>query len=209
MIGFPLGLVYSNAIEWVVHKYALHGLGKRKGSFWAFHWVGHHRNSRRHGMIDSDYRKPLSDWNGRGKEAACIGLLCAAHLPLAGVWPYFTAAVCYSGFNYLYKHRKAHLDPQWALKHMKWHVDHHMGKNQDANWCVTKPWFDYVLGTRVHYDVESLRLEPKSRSTVSTEPALSSSGGSLVGDPAPVEDNEVADASGATTDGHLPPPVAA
>ena len=24
-----------------------------------------------------------------------------------------------------------------------------MNSNQDANWCVTKPWFDYLLGTRV------------------------------------------------------------
>jgi hypothetical protein len=24
-----------------------------------------------------------------------------------------------------------------------------MNSNQDANWCVTRPWFDYVMGTRV------------------------------------------------------------
>ena len=24
-----------------------------------------------------------------------------------------------------------------------------MNSHQDANWCVTKPWFDYVLGTRI------------------------------------------------------------
>ena len=24
-----------------------------------------------------------------------------------------------------------------------------MNTNQDANWCVTKPWFDYIMGTRV------------------------------------------------------------
>jgi hypothetical protein len=23
-----------------------------------------------------------------------------------------------------------------------------MGRNPNANWCVTKPWFDYVMGTR-------------------------------------------------------------
>jgi len=26
-----------------------------------------------------------------------------------------------------------------------------MGTDQDLNWCVTKPWFDYLLGTRVDY----------------------------------------------------------
>jgi hypothetical protein len=23
-----------------------------------------------------------------------------------------------------------------------------MGANQDANWCVSYPWFDWILGTR-------------------------------------------------------------
>jgi hypothetical protein len=26
-----------------------------------------------------------------------------------------------------------------------------MGKNQDMNWCVTRPWFDWILGTRERY----------------------------------------------------------
>jgi hypothetical protein len=26
-----------------------------------------------------------------------------------------------------------------------------MGPNQDANWCVTRPWFDQLMGTRVPY----------------------------------------------------------
>ena len=38
MLGIPLGLLYSNAGEWLLHKYLLHGLGRRKGTFWAFHW---------------------------------------------------------------------------------------------------------------------------------------------------------------------------
>ena len=36
-----------------------------------------------------------------------------------------------------------------AREHLPWHVDHHLGRNQDTNWCVTKPWFDYIMGTRV------------------------------------------------------------
>src|SRR5688572_24836044 len=95
MIGAPIGLLYANAVEWVVHKYFLHQLGKKKGSFWSFHWREHHRNVRKYGMKDPDYQKPITDWNARGKEAAGIFLLCAAHLPLAGVAPYFTATVCY------------------------------------------------------------------------------------------------------------------
>ena len=26
-----------------------------------------------------------------------------------------------------------------------------MGPNQDANWCVMRPWMDHVLGTRIPY----------------------------------------------------------
>jgi hypothetical protein len=29
-----------------------------------------------------------------------------------------------------------------------------MGPNQDANWCVSYPWFDHVLGTRERAAVE-------------------------------------------------------
>ncbi len=36
MIGIPLGLLWANAGEWAIHKYVLHGLGRRKGTFWAF-----------------------------------------------------------------------------------------------------------------------------------------------------------------------------
>ena len=70
-------------------------------------------------------------------------------------WPeaaWFTAAVIFSSFNYLYRHRKAHLDVEWGKKHMPHHYDHHMGENQDANWCVSYPWLDLLLGTRNAYD---------------------------------------------------------
>lgn len=43
-------------------------------------------------------------------------------------------------------------------KKIPWHYDHHMNSNQDANWCVTKPWFDYLMGTRV---ISSADLQEK------------------------------------------------
>jgi hypothetical protein len=58
-------------------------------------------------------------------------------------------AAIYSAGNYYYVHRRAHLEPDWAKRTIPWHYDHHMNSNQDANWCVTRPWFDYVMGTRV------------------------------------------------------------
>ncbi len=39
----------------------------------------------------------------------------------------------------------------WARARLPWHYDHHMGPDQDATWCVTRPWFDVVMGTRNPY----------------------------------------------------------
>ncbi len=78
-------------------------------------------------------------------------MLAAAHLPLFPVAPFFTAAVWYSAARYHRVHKRAHLDPDWAREHLPWHYDHHMGPNQEANWCVTQPWFDHLMGTREPY----------------------------------------------------------
>ena len=78
-----VALIVSNLYEWIAHKYILHGLGKKKSSFF-----------------------------------------------------------------YYFAHRKSHLDVQWGKKWMPWHFDHHMGKNQDLNWCVVFPLWDHILGTR-------------------------------------------------------------
>ena len=78
-------------------------------------------------------------------------MLAAAHLPLLPIAPFFTAAVWYSAIRYHRVHKRGHLDPNRARTHLPWHYDHHMGPNQEANWCVTRPWFDYVMGTREPY----------------------------------------------------------
>jgi sterol desaturase/sphingolipid hydroxylase (fatty acid hydroxylase superfamily) len=148
VVSLVLGLLHANAVEWLTHKYLLHGLGKRKGSLFRFHWAQHHRIARKNAMFDKTYEEPFWRWKARGKEIAGIMGLLLLHLPLLKVAPYFTLAVAFSSFNYLYRHRKAHLDIEWGKKHMPHHYDHHMGPNQDANWCVCYPWFDYILGTR-------------------------------------------------------------
>lgn len=151
MIGIPIGLALANAGEWYMHKYVLHGLGKRKGSFWSFHWHEHHRESRKHYMLDRDYQRPATEWNAQSKEIAALGAATLAVLPLAPVAPFLVGTLAYSAINYYRKHKRAHLDPAWARQHLPWHYDHHMGPNQHANWCVTRPWFDIVRGTRERY----------------------------------------------------------
>ena len=67
------------------------------------------------------------------------------------IFPVFVAGVCVHALVYFLIHRKSHLDIEWAKKYVPWHYDHHMGKNQDANWCVTFPFWDHILGTREYY----------------------------------------------------------
>ena len=151
MIGIPLGLAYVNISEWLIHKHWLHGRGKNKKSFWSFHWHEHHREARKNEMFDPQYTRTVFSWSPQGKEVlALVGgaLAVTALLPVA---PFFTATVWYRTLRYYQLHKKAHLEPQWAREHLPWHYDHHMGKDQNANWCVTHPWFDHVMGTRKRY----------------------------------------------------------
>jgi sterol desaturase/sphingolipid hydroxylase (fatty acid hydroxylase superfamily) len=150
-IGFPLGLLYVNAGEWLIHKHWLHGRGKKKDSFWNFHWGEHHGNSRKDGFYDKTYERSVFEWNAQGKEAAGLAFAALTHAPLAKVFPFFYAGILYGIGNYYRVHKKSHNNPEWAREHLPWHYDHHMGPNQDANWCVSRPWFDTVMGTREVY----------------------------------------------------------
>jgi hypothetical protein len=149
MIGIPLGLVASNAGEWLIHKYILHGLGKNPKSFWSFHWHDHHRQARRHEMIDAQYTRPgWTQWDAKTKEVAALIVGAVVQMPLFPVAPFFTATVWYRMWRYYQIHKRAHVEPAWAKEQLPWHYDHHMGKDQNANWCVTHPFFDHVMGTR-------------------------------------------------------------
>lgn len=151
MIGIPAGLLYANATEWLVHKYILHNRGKKRTSFWSFHFHEHHSNCRRNNHIDTDYHESPLQWNAQGKEVLTLTLATMLYLPLLPVAPFFTLTVVYSSINYYRVHKRSHLDPDWARENLPWHYDHHMGPNQDCNWCVTRPWFDMIMGTRVPY----------------------------------------------------------
>jgi hypothetical protein len=175
MIGIPIGLLYANASEWFIHKYVLHGLGKKKSSFWAFHWGEHHRAARKNAFRDPDYERSTFGNHAQGKEAISVVGLMVLHAPLFPVAPWFTATVWYSALNYLYKHKKAHLDPAWGKEHLRHHYDHHMGQEQDANWCVTQPWFDHLMATRIEYEYDE-RGRPKVKRppepvTIESQPA--------------------------------------
>ena len=152
LLGFPLGLLYANLVEWLLHKYLLHGVGANKASFWSFHWHDHHQAARKQGMFDPQYVRPLFTWGSpQLKEAMSVLGIALLHTPLIPFFPVFGLTIWFSALRYYFVHRRAHMDPEWCKRNLPWHYDHHMGRDQNANWCATNPWFDVLMGTRKSY----------------------------------------------------------
>jgi hypothetical protein len=153
--GFIAGLMVANAFEWVAHKYVLHGVHRKGQSRFSLHpdsmnshWA-HHRMVRKQQFSDECYEQGLQHERTR---LEVTQLVITAGVASAIAYPFskgMALAFCYSAGNYFYVHSRSHLNHAWAKKRIPWHYDHHMNSNQDANWCVTRPWFDYVMGTRV------------------------------------------------------------
>ena len=154
---FVGGLLVANAFEWAAHKYILHGT-PRKGqpryspspASMNSHWT-HHRMVRKTQFADECYEQGLAHDRTR-LELLYLGIVATAASGIVWLIPRgnkgMMAAFCYSAGHYFYVHQRAHLEPEWAKKRIPWHYDHHMNTIQDANWCVTRPWFDYLMGTR-------------------------------------------------------------
>ena len=151
VLSVLLGCVYANLVEWVVHKYVLHYLGQRRKNWIAgAHWRGHHRTVVKTRGADPDYLKPL--WGSeRGAEIVGLAILALLHSPLLFVFPVFYGTLIMWLVLYYFVHRHFHLYPDWGMKYMPWHYDHHLGIDQNQNWGVVIPLCDYILGTRVKY----------------------------------------------------------
>ena len=163
--GFLIGLVFANGFEWVAHKYILHGTHRTGQPRFSpvprsmkSHWA-HHREVRTASFHDVGYVEGISNWRTKNEIVSLAIVAGVASLVFYPISKGMVLASLYSAGNYYYIHRRAHLEPEWAKKKIPWHYDHHMNANQDANWCVTKPWFDYVLGTRV---ISSADLQEKN-----------------------------------------------
>ena len=148
MLGFPIGLVTASVGEWLIHKYVLHEHGKRNDAYFSHHWRQHHRDSRRLDGMDPNYNEPVWQTTPRMREALGLIGMGVAISPLLPVFPGFCAGVWTHEIGYYLVHKKAHQDPAWMRKYLPWHYDHHMGRNQHANWCVVHPLADYLFGTR-------------------------------------------------------------
>jgi len=62
LLLFLLGVFVANAIEYCVHKYLFHGLGKKRNSIFAFHLREHHLKARRNDFVD--HKVSAREWFG-------------------------------------------------------------------------------------------------------------------------------------------------
>ena len=93
-----IAYIYCNALEWVIHKKVLHEKGKKKDSFFRFHW-SHHALVRRNGGRDPDFED-----HSVTKEFIGIILLAILHIPLVMLSPILYFAIAIHGIYYLYVH---------------------------------------------------------------------------------------------------------
>ncbi|MFP1158487.1 sterol desaturase family protein [Acinetobacter baumannii] len=160
MLGFPLGIFVANGLEWYFHKVCLHEFPTKYRNSPFFTHIAHHKRARLNNFHDEGYAESMfKNAEIYNEKTALIGLAGAAtvFLPVA---PFFTAGLYYGIWNYWRIHAKSHLDPEYAKNRIPWHYDHHMTSNQNANWCVTRPWFDYIMGTRVTTEVSKTETNP-------------------------------------------------
>ena len=144
----PAAYLWAVFLEWSIHRYLFHGLGRKKGSLFSFHYHEHHRAVRKSNGADASYQGSFLAWNAYGREVCGIALVLVAHIPLAKVSLPAFLVMAGMGWNYHRLHRKSHEDPEWCREQLRWHWEHHMSPHHDANWCVTNEWFDKFMGTR-------------------------------------------------------------
>jgi hypothetical protein len=93
--------------------------------------------------IDSDYKQKIFH-NETWITIAAILL----HIPLFWHIPVFASTVVLYATTYMVLHRKSHEHVEFFKKWMPWHYEHHMGRNQNVNWCVVCPLMDHIMRTR-------------------------------------------------------------
>ena len=155
-VALVIALVSQNVSEWFVHKYILHKLGANKNSFFHYHWE-HHNRCRKLRNMDTDYIQMYVRDGITKMVVKEIALMAVLSLVMGGfifffTWPALGVATVIVLWYYFFIHAYSHINPTFGKKYLPWHYDHHMGKDQNKNWCVTFPWFDWVMRTRVKRD---------------------------------------------------------
>ena len=145
-----LGFLMGSLIEWTAHKYFLHN--SKFPSAFKSHFSVHHKNSRKNDGLDIIYFSfPPESWDDGASEIVFLLLAWAISFPTYYISPWLYLTLTVHACAYYALHRKFHLSPQWGRRWMPWHWDHHMGHDQNCNWGVTNPIFDFVFRTRKRY----------------------------------------------------------
>ena len=137
--------LYSHILEYFLHK-IVHDY-KRFPFLFKHHFSMHHRISRQNKMRDKSYDKILSKTSLF--ELGTLSVLLIAHFPLFFFVPYFFITIVGCVFQYYWIHRKSHIDVEWGKKRLPWHYEHHMAKDQHANWGVRSNMIDKLLKTNL------------------------------------------------------------
>jgi len=140
--------IYSHIAEYAIHRWLLHKFAAKKGRIFSFHWHGHHRTARLNKFKDDSYVGHPFKVNAAGKELFSLVVIVLIHAPIVLYFPWAFAMLCISVISYYYLHRRSHRDPQWAMENLRWHYDHHMALNQNANFGVRSDIIDRIIGTR-------------------------------------------------------------
>tara|TARA_R110001583_G_scaffold88575_1_gene229508 strand:+ start:200 stop:676 length:477 start_codon:yes stop_codon:yes gene_type:complete len=139
-LQFVCGWFYGHILEYFLHR-VMHDY-KRFPFFFKHHFSGHHKLSRQNEMRDESYDNIYK----KSSLFECIGLLIGIlfHLPVLYFFPFAYIALLVGAAQYYWMHRKSHIDVDWGKKHMPWHYDHHMAKNQHDNWGVRSNIIDRI-----------------------------------------------------------------
>lgn len=147
---FVVAWLVQQFSEWAIHKYILHPMGKKKGSFFHYHWE-HHNRCRKNNNIDQEY---VDMFNGKFSPMVKkeIWMMVALNLFLAlptAVYVFAPYGICVAVWQWIYffVHAMSHADGVGSAL-LPWHDEHHMGKDQNLNWGVTSDWPDRWFGTK-------------------------------------------------------------
>ena len=141
MLGFVLGLLYGNVLEYLIHDFIFHRLGRKKGSIWSYHLKDHHVLCRKNNFVDLTESKV--------EAIGMLGLILI-HMPLIYLSFGFWMGVTSYAMAFKYLHGFQHSHPEFTKKYMKWHWEHHM-KDSNKNFGVVMPLSDYLFRTRKKY----------------------------------------------------------
>lgn len=142
--------IYGHFLEYIAHRFYLHGRYRIANSAFVSHFKNHHSASRKNRMKDEKYATFNFDLRDDFEQRALL-ILAIAHAPIAFLFPYAYITLLIATASYYTIHNLTHRYPEWGRQHFPWHYAHHLGADQHKNWGVRLPIFDYIFGTSNKY----------------------------------------------------------